>query len=88
MIKLEYTDESNFITEEVEFSDEHYDLAKKLHKQYESELGSKCTPIMVSKDKQSLVFCVHFSDKLKDRVAYERGDNTYKIIIEKIKQQH
>lgn len=43
---------------------------------------------MVSKDKQSLVFCVNSGDKLKGRVAYERGDNTYKIIIEKIKQQH
>lgn len=84
MKKLEYTDEYTFITEEVEFSKEHYELAKNLHKQYESELWSKCTPIMVRKDKQSLVFCVNFGDKLKDRVAYERGDNMYKVIIEKI----
>lgn len=51
MKKLEYTDEATFITEEVEFSDEHYELAKNLHKQYESDLWSKCTPIMVKKDK-------------------------------------
>ena len=84
MKKLEYTDESTFITEEVEFSDEHYEFAKNLHKQYESELLSKCTPIMVTKDKQSLVFCVNFGDRSKDRVAYECGDNMYKVIIEKI----
>lgn len=84
MKKLEYTDEATFITEEVEFSDEHYELAKNLHKQYESEILGKCSPIMVRKDKQSLVFCVNFGDRLKDRVAYERGDNMYKVIIEKI----
>jgi hypothetical protein len=84
MKKIEYTDEATFITEEVEFSDEHYELAKNLHKQYESELWSKCTSIMVRKDKQSLVFCINFGDRLKDRVAYERGDNMYKVIIEKI----
>ena len=84
MKKLEYIDEVTFIKEDVEFSDEHYNLAENLYKQYESELWSKWTPIMVRKDKQSLVFCVNFGDKLKDRVAYERGDNMYKVIIEKI----
>ena len=84
MKKLEYTDEYTFVTEEVEFSDEHYELAKNLREQYESELWSKCTPIMVRGDKQSLVFCLNFGDKLKDRAAYERGDNMYKVIIEKI----
>jgi hypothetical protein len=84
MKKLEYTDESTFTTEEVEFSDEHYELAKNLHKQYENELLSECTPIMVRQDKQSLVFCVKFGNKLKDRVSYECGDNMYKVIIEKI----
>jgi hypothetical protein len=84
MKKLEYTDESTFITEEVEISDEHYEFAKNLHKQYESELLSKCTPTMVRNDKKSLVFCVNFGDKFKDRVDYERGDNMYKVIIEKL----
>jgi len=84
MQKLEYTDESTFITEEVEFSDEHYELTKNLHKQFESESILKCTPIMVRKDKQSLVFCVNLGDRLKDRVSYENGDNMYRVIIEKI----
>lgn len=84
MIKLEYTDESNFVTEEIEFSDEHYELAQNLHKQYESELYSECTPIMVRRDKKSLVFSVNFGDRLKDRVVYEHVDNMYKVIIEKI----
>jgi hypothetical protein len=39
---------------------------------------------MVRPDKKSLVFCVNFGDKLQDRVAYERGDNMYKVIIEKV----
>ncbi len=84
MKKLEYTDEATFITEEIEFTDEHYELAKKLHKQYESESPSECTSIMVGKDKESLIFCVNLGDKSKDRVAYERGDNKYRVIIEKI----
>jgi hypothetical protein len=84
MKKLEYTDEETFITEEIEFSDEHYELAENLHKQYESEILSKCSPIMVRKDKKSLIFCVNFGDKMKDRVAYENGDNMYRVVIEKI----
>jgi len=84
MKKLEYTDGKTFLTEEIEFTDEHYSLAKNLHRPYENEVLSKCTPIMVAEDKQSLIFCVNLGDKLKDRVAYERGDNMYKIKIEKI----
>lgn len=87
MKKLEYTDEATFITEEIEFSDEHYDFAKKIHEQYKNELLSKCSPLMVKSDKQSLLFCVNFGDKIKDRVAYERGDNTYRVIIEKINKK-
>ena len=83
-MKLEYTNEETFIKEDVEFSEEHYEFVKSLHIQYESELWSKCTPIMVGKDKESLIFCVNLGDKNKDRVAYERGDNSYKVVIEKI----
>lgn len=86
MKKLEYTDESTFTKEEVEFNDEHYELAKNLYSHYESDMWSKCTPIMVRKDKKSLTFCVNLGDKSKDRLAYERGDNMYKVIIEKINQ--
>jgi hypothetical protein len=84
MKKLNYTDETTFLTEEVEFSDEHYQLAKNLNDMYFNGLWSKCTPMMVRADKQSLVFCVNFGDKLKDRAACERGDNMYRVIIEKI----
>lgn len=82
-MKLKYTDEATFITETVEFTDEYYSIAKKLHEQYDSGL-SNCTPIMVREDKKSLVFCVNLGDRLKDSVAWERGDNLYKVIIEKI----
>lgn len=85
---LEYTDEKTFITENVEIPDEQYEIAVKLHEQYKSDLWSKCSPIMVRNDRQSLVFCVNLGDKLKDRVAYECGDNSYKVIIEKICQNH
>ena len=84
MKKLDYTDEKTFITETIEFSDEHYKLAENLHEQYKNDKLSECTPIMVRNDKKSLVFSVNLGDKLKDRVAYERGDNMYKVIIEKI----
>jgi len=39
---------------------------------------------MVAKDEKSLMFCVNLGDKEKDRVAYECGKQSYKIIIEKI----
>lgn len=84
MIILEYIDEDTFIAEDVEFDDEHYEFAKKIHKQYENDLLSKCSPLMVRSDKQSLIFIVNLGDKLKDRTAYERGDNMYKVIIEKL----
>lgn len=84
MKQLEFTSEKDFKTEILEFEDEHYEIANKLHEQYKSELLSKCSPIMVGQDKQSLLFCVNLGDKLKDRGAYERGDNMYRIRIEKI----
>jgi hypothetical protein len=59
-------------------------LAKELHRQYESELLSKCTPIMVGSDKKSLIFCVNLADKNENRVAYECGDNIYRVVVEKI----
>lgn len=34
--------------------------------------------------KDDVYISVNFGDRLKDRVAYERGDNVYKVIIEKI----
>lgn len=83
MIKLEYIDEVTFNTEEIEFSEEIYDIANKLYEQYQSE-SSKCTPIMVGNDKKSLVFCVNLGDREKDRISYEKGDTLYRVVIEKI----
>lgn len=85
MKKIEFTSEKDFKTEILEFKDEHYEIAEKLHSQYESEFLSKCSPIMAGEDKTSLLFCINLGDKLKDRVAYERGDDMYRIRIEKIK---
>lgn len=83
MVKLNYTDEKNFITEEIEFSDDHYLLAKKIHELYEGGIDKK-TPLMVKNDKKSLLFCVDVSDVNTNRVDRENGKNKYKIIIEKI----
>jgi hypothetical protein len=81
MKKLEYIDESTFITEEIEFSDEHYELAENLYKNFKDVSHS---PIMVKNDKKSLVFCLNLFDKSKDRVDTECGNNVYRVIIEKI----
>ena len=82
MKKLEYADEATFETEEIIFTDKHYNLAKKLHELYNDDL--RCSPLMVKNDKKSLVFVINLGDKTENRVAYERGDDSYKIIIEKI----
>ena len=83
MKTLDYTSEATFITEKVEFSDEHYGIAETLHKQYDSEIVGICSPIMVRDDKKSLVFCLNLGDK-NDRASFEIGKNKYKVIIEKI----
>lgn len=78
MVYLIHTDEETFVTSAVEFREEHYSLAEDLHSLYDDDGLSKCTPIMVSNDKKSLLFCVNLNDRI------ERGDNKYRIIIEKI----
>ena len=87
MKQVNYASEATFKSELVEFPDEQYELAESLHKIYENELWSKCTPIMVRDDKKSLVFCVNLGDKEKDRVDYECGKNAYKVIIEPINKR-
>jgi hypothetical protein len=83
-MKIGYTDEATYITEYIEFTDEHYEFAKNLQKEYENERLSICSSIMVGKDKESLTFCVNLADRVKDRGAFERGDNMYKVNISKI----
>ena len=87
MVNLQYTDEGTFVTEDVEFGDEHYIFAKKLYEKYkyEADVPSTCTPLMVGSNKKSLMFGVNLGDRDKDRVAWERGDSLYRVIIEKIK---
>ena len=81
MIKLDYTDENTLVTEEVEFTDQHHQLAKDIHDLYKSELWTRCTPLIVGSDKKSLKFGYNLGDKEKDIAAYERGDNRYVITI-------
>ena len=54
---------------------------EELNKLYNDDL--RCSPLMVKNDKKSLVFAINLGDKIENRIAYERGDDIYKIIIEK-----
>ena len=78
---IQYIDESTFLSEEIEVSDELYETAIDIRKQYMSSVLSDCSNIMLAKDKKTLVFVVNFGDPKKDRLAFERGDNAYQIYI-------
>lgn len=78
---LEYTDEKTFITENIEFSKKHYDVAEKLHSKYSDELGINCSQIMVHSDKKSLMFCIDLGDKIENN---ENNENLFRIVIQKI----
>ena len=82
---LQYTSEETFKTEDVEIPDEMYDIATSLHSIYKNEDYSKCTPLIIDKDKQSLKFKVNNRDRQKDRVAYELGIGDYIITISPLK---
>jgi len=75
-MKLEYTDEKSFKSENIEFEDEHYEIAESLWNSIDH--GS---PIIVGADKKSLIFCVNRGKSRSDR---ELGKNLYKIKIEKV----
>ena len=45
MVKLEYTDEQSFITETIEFTDEHYGLSEQIHSLCKNEFKSYTTPV-------------------------------------------
>jgi len=76
---IQYIDESTFLSEEIEVSDELYETAIDIRKPYMSSYS--CSNIMLAKDKKTLVFVVNFGDHKKDRLAFERGDNAYQIYI-------
>jgi hypothetical protein len=75
-MKMNYTDEATFITEEVEIPDEQYRIAQDLY-----EVFGNYGPVILRNDKKSLSFCVN---KAKNRVDREIGTNLYRITIEKI----
>ena len=83
MKKLEYIDDKNFETEIVEFENEHYDVAEQIYIQCK-KLYDHVHPVIVSKsnDKNSLIFGINLG---KTRLEQDRGDNTYRIRIEKVK---
>ena len=75
-MKMEYTDEATFITENVEIPDEQFTVATELHKAF-----GNYGPIVVRNDKKSVSFGVN---KATDRVEREKGTNLYRVTIEKI----
>lgn len=76
MMKLTYTDEQTFLSENVFVSKAQYNIAKKIQQQF-----NNTSPIMVHTDKQSILFCVDLSE---NRIDSELGVNAYRVIIEKI----
>ncbi len=82
-MKLNFTDEKTFKSELIEFENDHFNIAKKLHDIYKDDDISICSPIMVGQDKKSLLFCLDTSSG-KDRVEMECGFNKYRVRVEKI----
>jgi len=76
MKKFDYTDEATFTTESVEFEDEHVQIAEQLLNSIDNY-----GPLVVGKDKNSLVFGVN---RGTTRLERERGDKLYRIRIEKV----
>ena len=76
----EYTDEATFVSEMVEFPDAQCMIAKELHDKF-----GNYGPVIVRSDKKSLSFAIS-EDKRRNfgRTETERGNNLYRITIEKI----
>lgn len=66
--KLDYTCEETFITEEIKIANNHLSFAESIRSSYES---GKTSPLMVHKDKESLLFITHHNDE-KFRVVIEK----------------
>lgn len=80
-MKMEYIDDETFITEEVEIPDDQVRIANEMYNFF-----GNYGPVVIRNDKKSLCFGIS-EDKIKnpnDRLAIERGDNLYRITIEKI----
>ena len=57
---IQYIDESTFLSEEIEVSDELYETAIDIRKQYMSSVLSDCSNIMLAKDKKTLKHIKNF----------------------------
>ena len=82
MKKMEYTDESNFITEVVDIDDNVHDLINRIYDtlEWDSYLDD-LTSILVCKDKESLCFGVDLSE---NKIEREIQSKMYKITVSKI----
>ncbi|MCK9575767.1 MAG: hypothetical protein WC979_01915 [Candidatus Pacearchaeota archaeon] len=76
-ITLDYTSEETFVTEKVEIKKSMYDLADEINMYF----GKPFMPILVAKDKKSLIVCAD-DKQVTDRVKRECGEGCYKIIIQ------
>lgn len=75
-MKLNYTSEKTFKSEWLDFPDNQFLLSKFI---YDECRKFELTPLMVSQDKKSIVFCVNLSE--------ERNDGeVYRIRIDKVDQ--
>lgn len=72
---LQYTDEKTFISEDIEFLEEHVEIANQLNEAFGT------TPVIVRNDKKSLCFGIN---KGLSRLDREKGTNLYRVTIEKI----
>lgn len=81
MKEIEYVNEKDFKSEFISFDDLHYQFTEGIFKQLKLKYGNMCSPIMVKNDKKSLMFCINLNN---DKIKKEKGNNTYKIIVEKI----
>ena len=83
MKEYEYTSEADFVTEKIEFTDEHSNVAQLIN----GLLSNYSNPVQVGKDKKSLIVFFDASSNLGntlDRVIRENNEHLYRIIVEKI----
>jgi len=75
-MKLKYTSEETFKSECLDFPDNQFLLSKFI---YDKCRKFELSPLMVSQDKKSIVFCVNLSEERNDR-------EVYRIRIDKLDQ--
>jgi len=80
---MNYYNEKTFKPELVYISEEHFEIAKNIHKVY-SDLKLNVSPIMVANDKRSLYIGINLEHKedVDFRVKRECNEYLYKVTIE------